>query len=219
MYRISLIKPAPVIELGEDQTIPILMNIDDDYGFTKLQLSYEIHRPEYINAEPKISMLSIKELNNSEKQQQIITNWSVQGLGLMPEDELHFRFELYDNDVVMGPKKQVSDIFIAKVPSLNDLFSSYEAKEEDIISEAQKEFELVRKSKVKLKKARLELLKADEPDWEQQQAIKNSLEEAKDQIENFQKLSEKLDQLNNQANKHELFRQYDSKIQRFTEIN
>ena len=40
----------------------------------------------------------------------------------MPEDELHFRFELYDNDVVMGPKKQVSDIFIAKVPSLNDLF-------------------------------------------------------------------------------------------------
>ena len=123
MYpRISLIKPAPVIELGEDQTIPILMNIDDDYGFTKLQLSYEIHRPEYINAEPKISMLSIKELNNSEKQQQIITNWSVQGLGLMPEDELHFRFELYDNDVVMGPKKQVSDIFIAKVPSLNGYF-------------------------------------------------------------------------------------------------
>ena len=214
--RISLIKPAPVIELGEDQTIPILMNIDDDYGFTKLQLSYEIHRPEYINAEPKISMLSIKELNNSEKQQQIITNWSVQGLGLMPEDELHFRFELYDNDVVMGPKKQVSDIFIAKVPSLNDLFSSYEAKEEDIISEAKKEFELVRKLKSQIEKARLELLKADEPDWEQQQAIKNSLEEAKDQIENFQKLSEKLDQLNNQANKHELFS--DNMIAKFRDL-
>ena len=62
----------------------------------------------------------------------------------------------------------------------------------------------MRKLKSQIEKARLELLKADEPDWEQQQAIKNSLEEAKDQIENFQKLSEKLDQLNNQANKHEL---------------
>ena len=70
----------------------------------------------------------------------------------MPEDELHFRFELYDNDVVMGPKKQVSDIFIAKVPSLNDLFSSYEAKEEDIISEAQKNLNWCENSKVKLKK-------------------------------------------------------------------
>ena len=140
----------------------------------------------------------------------------MQGLGLMPEDELHFRFELYDNDVVMGPKKQVSDIFIAKVPSLNDLFSSYEAKEEDIISEAQKEFELVRKLKSQIEKARLELLKADEPDWEQQQAIKNSLEEAKDQIENFQKLSEKLDQLNNQANKHELFS--DNMIAKFRDL-
>ena len=123
----------------------------------------------------------------------------------MPEDELHFRFELYDNDIVSGPKKQISDIFIAKVPSLNDLFMSYESKEEDIISEAQKEFELVRKLKDRIEKTRLELLKTDKPDWEQQQAIKNSLDEAKDQIENFQKLNEKLDQLNSQANKHDLF--------------
>ena len=123
----------------------------------------------------------------------------------MPEDELHFRFELYDNDIVSGPKKQISDIFIAKVPSLNDLFMSYENKEEDIISEAQKEFELVRKLKDRIEKTRLELLKTDKPDWEQQQAIKNSLDEAKDQIENFQKLNEKLDQLNSQANKHDLF--------------
>ena len=203
--RISVIKPAPIIELGGDQAIPILMNIDDDFGFTKLQLSYEIHRPNYIDAEPKISMFSISSLDTSKSQQQVATNWEVQGLGLMPEDELHFRFELYDNDIVSGPKKQISDIFIAKVPSLNDLFMSYENKEEDIISEAQKEFELVRKLKDRIEKTRLELLKTDKPDWEQQQAMKNSLEEAKDQIENFQKLKEKLDQLNSQANKHELF--------------
>ena len=181
------------------------MNINDDFGFTKLQLSYEIHRPDYIEAEPKISMFSISSLDTSKSQQQVATNWEVQGLGLMPEDELHFRFELYDNDIVSGPKKQISDIFIAKVPSLNDLFMSYENKEEDIISEAQKEFELVRKLKDRIEKTRLELLKTDKPDWEQQQAIKNSLDEAKDQIENFQKLNEKLDQLNSQANKHDLF--------------
>jgi hypothetical protein len=150
-------------------------------------------------------MFSISSLDTSKSQQQVANNWEVQGLGLMPEDELHFRFELYDNDIVSGPKKQISDIFIAKVPSLNDLFMSYENKEEDIISEAQKEFELVRKLKDRIEKTRLELLKTDKPDWEQQQAIKNSLDEAKDQIENFQKLNEKLDQLNSQANKHDLF--------------
>ena len=150
-------------------------------------------------------MFSISSLDTSKSQQQVATSWEVQGLGLMPEDELHFRFELYDNDIVSGPKKQISDIFIAKVPSLNDLFMSYENKEEDIISEAQKEFELVRKLKDRIEKTRLELLKTDKPDWEQQQAIKNSLEEAKNQIENFQKLNEKLDQLTSQANKHDLF--------------
>ena len=46
--KMSILKPAPIIEIGGEQTIPIRMNIEDDFGFTKLQLAYEIHRPVYI---------------------------------------------------------------------------------------------------------------------------------------------------------------------------
>mgnify|MGYP003331784072 CR=1 FL=1 len=46
--KMSILKPAPIIELGGNQAISIKMNIEDDFGFSKLQLAYEIHRPAYI---------------------------------------------------------------------------------------------------------------------------------------------------------------------------
>ena len=77
----TIIKPAPIIELGGDQLISILMDIEDDFGFSKLQLAYEIHRPAYIEAEPKISMFNIDIPNKEGGQQQIVTNWEIKDFG------------------------------------------------------------------------------------------------------------------------------------------
>jgi len=185
--------------------ISILMDIEDDFGFSKLQLAYEIHRPSYINAEPKISMFNIDIPSLDKNQQQIINNWEIKDIGLMPEDEIHFHFELYDNDQILGPKKELSSTFIAKIPSLNDLFLSYENQEEEIMSSAKEELSSVIKLKEKINEARLDLLKADKPDWEQQQKTKESLQALENQIDNFQKLNEKLNLLNKQGEKHDLF--------------
>ena len=203
--RMTILKPAPIIELGGDQLISILMDIEDDFGFSKLQLAYEIHRPSYINAEPKISMFNIDIPSLDKNQQQIINNWEIKDIGLMPEDEIHFHFELYDNDQILGPKKELSSTFIAKIPSLNDLFLSYENQEEEIMSSAKEELSSVIKLKEKINEARLDLLKADKPDWEQQQKTKESLQALENQIDNFQKLNEKLNLLNKQGEKHDLF--------------
>ena len=119
--------------------------------------------------------------------------------------EIHFHFELYDNDQISGPKKQLSDTFIAKIPSLNDLFLSYESQEEEIISTTEESLSSIIKLNDKIKEARLDLLKTEKPDWEQQQKTKESLQEIQEQIENFQKLNDKLNQLNSQGDKHDLF--------------
>ena len=56
---ISILEPPPIIELGGGQSIPIRMNIKDDFGFLNLQLAYEIQRPSYIEVEPFISTFNI----------------------------------------------------------------------------------------------------------------------------------------------------------------
>ena len=150
-------------------------------------------------------MFNIKIPDNEKKQQEVITEWSVGELGLMPDDEIHFHFELYDNDPLSGPKKEVSSTFIARIPSLNDLFTSFEDSENEIIEDAEKELSSIIKLKDKIKEARLDLLKTDVPSWEQQQKTKDSLREIENQIANFQKLNEKLSVLNKQNEKNDLF--------------
>lgn len=214
--EMSILQPPPIVELGGDQTIPIYMTIEDDFGFSNLQVAYEIRRPSYIQAEPFISMFSIHIEDMTLVKQEINTVWTLVELGLMPEDEVHYHFELYDNDSVSGPKKSLSGTFIARLPSLNDLFRAFSEQEKDIAEKVEMELEDVRRLKKQLEKAELDLLKTDKPNWDQQQALKKILEEVKEELERFHKLSEQLEALNKTGDKHELFSE--DLLQKFNEL-
>ena len=203
--EMTIIQPPPIIELGSDQTIPILMSIEDDFGFSNLQLSYELQRPNYIDAEPFISLFNIEINKSSKTQQDIQTIWNLQSIGLMPEDEIYFHFELYDNDIVTGPKKTISSTFIARLPSLNDLFHSFNDEQEQIIDAVKIELEDIQKLKVKLDKAELNLLKKDKLEWKDNQSLKETLESVQQQLDDFQTLAEQINQLNDNGEKHQLF--------------
>mgnify|MGYP006169728041 FL=1 len=203
--EMTIIQPPPIIELGSDQTIPILMSIEDDFGFSNLQLSYELQRPNYIDAEPFISLFNIEINKSSKTQQDIQTIWNLQSIGLMPEDEIYFHFELYDNDIVTGPKKTISSTFIARLPSLNDLFHSFNDEQEQIIDAVKIELEDIQKLKVELDKAELNLLKKDKLEWKDNQSLKETLESVQQQLDDFQTLAEQINQLNDNGEKHQLF--------------
>ena len=203
--EMTILQPPPIVELGGDQSIPILITIEDDFGFSNLQLAYEIQRPSYIQVEPFISMFSIPLSNQNEPKQEVHTNWALGQLGLMPEDEVHYHFELYDNDEISGPKKTISGTFIARVPSLNDLFTSFNEKEEEIADAVEIEIKDIQKLQKQLKKAELNLLKTDKPEWKDQQALKETMEAVKNKLSDFEELAEQLEALNNSGEKHNLF--------------
>ena len=203
--QMTIIQPPPIIELGSDQEIPILMSIEDDFGFSNLQLSYELQRPNYIQAEPFISLFNIKINKPFEAQQDIQTVWDLKSLGLMPEDEVHFHFELYDNDIVNGPKKTISSTFIARLPSLNDLFHSFNEEQEEIIDAVKIELDDIQKLKKELDKVELDLLKKDKIEWKDNQSLKKVLESVQEQLDDFESLAEQINKLNESGNKHQLF--------------
>ncbi|SUZ55008.1 uncharacterized protein METZ01_LOCUS7862, partial [marine metagenome] len=128
--EMSVIQPQPLLELGTEQLIPIQIKIEDDFGFSTLQIGYEIKRPSYIENQSQISIFPIYISDPKVLSQEIKSIWKLNEYNLMPEDEVHYHFELYDNDKVSGPKKSISNTYIAKLPSLGDLFASIEEKED-----------------------------------------------------------------------------------------
>ena len=202
---LAVIKPAPMIELGSEQIIPIHLEIHDDYGFTDLQLAYEVRRPTYLQADPYVAMFTIQDLIPDTLNQTIHTFWELGDMLLMPEDEVHFHFELTDNDDVSGPKKTISSTFIARIPSLADLYTSAENSEIDFMENLAEGMDEIQDLKDQFEILELKALKSKELDWDQQQSIKNSLEQTRDELDNLGKMADAMESITDQAEKHELF--------------
>ena len=203
---IKIIKPAPIITLGNNQIIQFHIEIEDDYGFNDLQLAYEIRRPEYLNVEPYIAMFKIPELNQDTIAQTIITHWNLSDLMLMPDDEIHYHFELTDNDNISGPKKTVSEKYIAKVPSLSDLYEKLENKEDNIKEQFSESIDDLIELKNQINNMELNVLKTeDDLKWEDKQKINDMINQAKNELNKIKDISNAMENLMAQSEKHDLF--------------
>lgn len=205
MPDITVYQPEKIYELGSDQTIPIHLQIEDDFGFSQLQVAYEIHRPAYIAVDPLLSLFTIPIDDPQAISQELIHIWQLYELGLMPEDEVHFHFELSDNDQISGPKKTVTDEFIARLPGLAELFTSFEEQEKVILDEVGMSMEELEEIREKMEELELDVLKQDELTWDQQQDLQQMLEGVKEELKSLEEISEALNALQESAEKHELF--------------
>ncbi len=215
--NITIIEPSSLTELGDNQTIPIHFEISDDYGFTNLQLAYEIHRPYYLENDPYVVMFNIDDLSPDSTTQTIKMFWDLTDLLLMPDDEVHFHFELTDNDNISGPKKTISDKLIIKVPSLIDLYNKIEESEKNIIEDIVNDINNIQDLKEQFSNIELKMLKSNELNWNQKQSIKNALEKTKKEINNIEKMTDAIESLTEQAEKHKLFSP--SLIEKFKELS
>ena len=203
---IKINKPERVITLGNNQIISFDLDLEDDFGFDKLQLAYEIIRPEYLNVEPYIAMFIVPELNQDTTFQNIKTPWDLSEIMLMPDDEVHYHFELTDNDNVSGPKKTISEKLIAKVPSLADLYEKMESEEENIEERFNDSVNELMSLKEQIDKMELNVLKAeDDLKWEDQQKIKEMVSKAKDELDRIKNISKAMESLMKESEKHNLF--------------
>ena len=202
---INVIKPMKSIELGNDQTIPIHLEIMDDFGFNDLQLAYEVRRPAYLEDDPFVAMFSIEQLNLDSTIQTIQLDWEVGKLMLMPGDEIHYHFELTDNDNILGPKKTISNTFIAKIPSLINLYDQVTTSEEDFFDDVIEGLDEIESIKQEFKNLELKMLKATELNWDEQQSLQNSIDNTKKELSDLEKIAETLETITEQAEKHKLF--------------
>jgi len=200
-----ILKPAPLTELGSNMSVPFHLEIEDDYGFTDLQVAYEVRRPVFLEADPYVAMFTITELNTDTTFQSIKTGWDLLDMMLMPEDEIHFHFELSDNDIISGPNTTISTTFIARVPSLADLYESTEKNESQFVDDLAESMDEFQELKENIESLNLEALKTTDLKWEQQQEMKDVLEKAAEELQNLEKMAEALNSIIKKGEKHDLF--------------
>jgi hypothetical protein len=191
---LQIIRPeaSEILILDEDLRLPLMALIRDDYGISDFRVRYRIQSPYSSAPDTTFHTLQIP-FEYGTRLQTLVHNWTVDRF-IAPGSELHYYFELLDNDTVKGPKIRRSALFFARFPTLGDLYERQNENGERNLQDLTQELENSREIAEAIENLRRDLLREGEMDWQKRSALEESLESLERGREQLEKLAEELEE-------------------------
>ena len=191
---IEIITPNRDVALANDNRLPLLTKISDDYGFTKLILNYRLSASRYEPEQTQFTSIEIP-ITKNEKELDVTYVWNLSRMSLGTDDVVTYYLEIFDNDNVSGPKSAKSPEFKVRVPSLDEILSRAEDTHKNAEDELLKTLKEANDLKENLEKINQEM-KQDKKEltWQEKEKIENALDK-------FEQLQNKVDEVSKQLGK------------------
>ena len=203
--RVEILQPQGDVDLGETLEIPLLVRLQDDYGFSRLAMQYQVRKPAAAQPDTTWKTASLPLDKIDEKVREYFHRWDLNPLNLSPRDMVRYRVALWDNDNISGPKVSYSKIQMARFPSLSDMFARTQQQQSGAMEDAEEIQRQVEKIKKQVDELTLEMQKKEEITWQQEQQAKNIVKSHEDLKKKLDEVSKQLDKMLEQAQKHNLF--------------
>ncbi|MGB2868717.1 MAG: DUF4175 family protein [Bacteroidota bacterium] len=207
-YRIKIIpdevptvaieEPGRNIDLAGDQSLNLRIHAADDFGFTRLQLGYRLAKSRYEEGAKTYTYTQISLRGTNQQELQILYPWDLSKLHLVPEDVVEYFAEVYDNDVVKGPKSARSAVYLIRLPSLEEVFSDLDKGHEQSLNELSEALEKAKKLKEDVELINQDLKKNKDIDWQKQKKMEEIKKQYDDVQKNLENVQAKLDQMTQQ---------------------
>lgn len=186
--EIELVFPQKNVELATEKSIMIHFKINDDFGFSRLELKYFLSNSDFkpIWDEVKSIKIPFAKRNLS---QEITFNWDFSQMKFETDDVYTFYVEIFDNDEVLGPKSSKSKAIKIHLPSLEELLNKSEKEQKENFKNLEETLKEAIDLKKEMEKLSLDLKKNEEKlNWEEQSELKKTAEK----LENLVKQSEEI---------------------------
>ena len=168
--------------------------IDDDYGFTRLQFTYRHFNDSMSksgnNGEYKTTPISISRGSTSNK---FMHYWDLSEMQLNPGDQIEYYFTVYDNDGVNGPKPAKSGTKIFKVPTLHEISEKTDQNNDQIKKDMEASIKEAQKLRKEFDMMQREMMEKKNMDWQQKSKVENLMERQNElqlKLENIRKQNE-----------------------------
>lgn len=185
---IGVLQPNADVNISADERIPLVLKIEDDFGFSKLNLAYRLSGSVYEKPSEEYTVIEIP-VNKSLKEETINYIWNLTGLSLATEDVVSYYLEIFDNDLVSGPKSAKSPLFRLRMPSLAELFSDTEKSESLVEKELKEALNQAQDLKKDIEKLSNDLRQdKKELTWDEKENLRKT-------AESFEKLNQKIEDI------------------------
>lgn len=198
---VRIVFPGQDMDLGEDMRASLLVQAEDDFGFSRLQLAYEIQRNGQGENGAKAWRLPIAAEG---RHLQHTVEWDLTTLGLLPDDVVAYYAEVFDNDAVSGPKSARSETYRLRFPSLQEIFQELAADQDNVAGELQKNYEQTRQFKETVDRLVQEMKKDPKINWEQKQKLSQAAGASEKAQQQLQELQQRLDETMAMMEKNDL---------------
>lgn len=199
--RVEITFPAVDIDLDENMTVPLEAGIYDDFGFSKVELVYwtfsEGHQSDRTEKVLQTDFGDVTEIL-------VGYDWYVEQLHLLPGDLIYYYIEVFDNDVISGPKSSVSKTYSARLPGLDEIMADITNSQEEVFKEFERAADSQRQLRDELENISREIMKFSEIDWERKQQIQQALSRQKKIAEQLERVAQQMDENIEKLDKNQL---------------
>jgi hypothetical protein len=157
--------PGEEILLEADMIIPLSVLALDDYGISMMRLVYE---------GPEDSAAVALPYEGTTQARSEYT-WDVSDLDLFPGDVITYYVSVADNDRLTGPKYARTDAYIARVPTMYEIYHEIEDQQYDDIEDLEEIVAEAEELKEEFDELIEDMKRSPEIKWEEEQAIKQNV--------------------------------------------
>jgi hypothetical protein len=187
---VSVVLPGRNVDLAGDKSIRLALQASDDFGFSSLRIGYRLSHSRYERPWEANKFVSIPLPSASVTEFELPYTWDLTPLRLAPEDVVEYFAEVFDNDAVRGPKSGRSQIYLIRLPSLDEVFAEMDKAHESSLDDLSQTLQDAQQLREKIESINQDIKKNKEMDWQQ----KKKLEEM---AKKYQDVQKKLDEVKN----------------------
>ena len=191
---VEIARPGKDVDLGDNLDLPLLMNLRDDFGFSRLLLKGRHIRAG--STGDTVAFETAVPMQRVERGQAIADYaWDLKPFYLVPDDFIEYYAEVWDNDRVAGPKAARSQTFVVRLPSLIDIL---EHGEEALAEQIEETGEVARQAeelREKLEEINREMKREQELSWERKQEIQEQIDTQKKAFEKLEEIQKALEEM------------------------
>lgn len=192
---VSIILPGRNVDLAGDKSIRLAFQAADDFGFSSLRLGYRLSHSRYEKPWETHRFLSIPLASSSTTEFELPYTWDLTPLRLAPEDVVEYFAEVFDNDVVRGPKSGRSQSYLIRLPSLDEVFAEMDKAHEASLDDLTQTLRDAQQLREKIESINQDIKKNKEMDWQQKKKLEEMAKKYQDVQKKLDEVKSRLDEM------------------------
>lgn len=203
--EVQILSPNSEFALPNNGFLPLVYEINDDYGFSSLVLNYRYiksNNPSKVSKDFQSKILS-KQFSSKFLRSEV--QLDMFDINMEQGDIIEYSLTVFDNDAISGFKSSTSQIHRVNYLSVNELYENNEKVQEKVEENLENSIKDNEKLNDKFDKIQKKLLENKTLDYEQKKEIQEFVKQQQKIFENIQNLKEDLNEIKQNSQMNDLY--------------